>query len=68
MQLYPQLYGLLLARAACGSSTGPSGSVVGVSIQDFSFSPAAVTLKVGTTVKWTGLAVCILCWRSSQRT
>ena len=30
----------------------PSGSVVGVTIQDFSFSPAAVTVKVGTTVKW----------------
>jgi len=31
----------------------PSGSVVGVTIQDFSFSPAVVTVKVGTTVKWT---------------
>jgi len=30
-----------------------SGSVVGVTIQDFSFSRAAVTVKVGTTVKWT---------------
>src|SRR2546426_11799102 len=28
------------------------GSVVGVAIQDFSFSPAAVTVMVGTTVKW----------------
>ena len=26
--------------------------VVGVTIQDFSFSQAAVTVKVGTTVKW----------------
>jgi len=31
----------------------PSGSVVGVTIQDFSFSSAALTVKVGTTVKWT---------------
>src|SRR2546426_11912873 len=29
------------------------GSVVGVAIQDFSFSPAAMTVMVGTTVKWT---------------
>jgi len=61
MRLYPQLQALLLVSAACGSSTGlsgggggnMSGSVVGVTIQDFSFSPAAVTVKVGTTVKWT---------------
>ena len=64
MRLYPQLYALLLVSAACGSSTGlslsgggggnmPSGSVVAVIIKDFSFSPAAVTVKVGTTVKWT---------------
>jgi plastocyanin len=31
----------------------PGGSVAGVTIQDFSFSPAAVTVKVGTTVTWT---------------
>ncbi len=64
MRLYPQLHALLLVSAACGSPTGlsltgggggnmPSGSAVGVIIQDFSFSPAAVTVKVGTTVKWT---------------
>ena len=61
MRLYPQLQALLLVSAACGSSTGlsgggggnMSGSVVGVTIQDFSFSPAAVTVMVGTTVKWT---------------
>src|SRR3989441_11750716 len=60
MRLSPQLQALLLASAACGSSPGlsgggggnMSGSVVGVTIQDFSFSPAAVTVKVGTTVKW----------------
>ena len=60
MRLYPQLQALLLVSAASGSSTGlsgggggnMSGSVVGVTIQDFSFSPAAVTVMVGTTVKW----------------
>jgi len=31
----------------------PGGSVAGVTIQDFSFSPAALTVKVGTTVTWT---------------
>lgn len=57
MRLRPQLHALLLASAACGGSTGlppppPSGSA-GVTIQDFSFSPAALTVKVGTAVKWT---------------
>jgi len=31
----------------------PSGSVVDVMIQDFMFSPATVTVKAGTTVRWT---------------
>jgi plastocyanin len=31
----------------------PSGSVVAVTIQDFSFSPATLTIKAGTSVKWT---------------
>src|SRR3989442_13274091 len=61
MRLYPQLQALLLVSAASGSSTGlsgggggnMSGSGVGVAIQDFSFSPAAMTGMVGTTVKWT---------------
>ncbi len=54
MRLYPQLHALLLASAACGSSTGGGGAPmpVGVTIRDFSFSSAAVTVKVGTTVKW----------------
>ncbi len=30
----------------------PSGSVTTATIQDFSFSPATLTIKVGTTVKW----------------
>ncbi len=53
MRLYPQLQALLLASAACGSSTAPStGGGRTLTIQDFSFSPAAVTVQVGTTVKW----------------
>ena len=45
--------------AACKSSTSPgsgctqSGTVACVTIQDFSFSPATLTIKVGTTVQWT---------------
>ena len=57
---------LVTATIACGGSstpTSPSGGgqmsspppagSVAVSIQDFSFLPAAVTIKVGTTVRWT---------------
>ncbi len=43
----------LLLLAGCGNSTSPGGSAVGVTIQNFSFSPAALTVKVGTVVKWT---------------
>ena len=32
---------------------GSSGSVVDVSIRDFTFTPASVTVTVGTTVRWT---------------
>jgi plastocyanin len=42
--------------AACGSSTAPGGGPPnpnGISIQDFSFAPAALAVKVGTTVTWT---------------
>ena len=52
MRLLRQLHALVLASAACTMSTAPSNSV-GVTIQDFSFSPAAVTVKVGTPVRWT---------------
>jgi plastocyanin len=46
--------------AACGGSstpTGttpppPTGSVTTITIKDFAFSPAAVTVKAGTTVQW----------------
>ena len=57
--------GLVASTLACGGSTPtsptgggqgsnppPPGSVA-VNIQDFSFSPASVTVKVGTTVQWT---------------
>jgi plastocyanin len=33
-------------------SPPPSGTV-GVTIQDFTFSPASLTIKAGTTVRWT---------------
>ena len=57
---------LIATTLACGgysAPTGPTGGTpmsnpppsgsVGVSIQDFSFSPASVTIKAGTTVRWT---------------
>jgi len=34
------------------STPAPTGTT-GVTIQDFSFTPAAVTIKVGTAVQWT---------------
>ena len=37
-----------------GGGTVPiSGAIVNVAIQDFSFAPSMITVKVGTTVKWT---------------
>ena len=36
-----------------GTSGGANASVTSVSIHDFMFSPASVTVKVGSTVKWT---------------
>ncbi|HET7790990.1 MAG TPA: plastocyanin/azurin family copper-binding protein [Gemmatimonadales bacterium] len=44
---------VVLALAACKSSTGPGGPTANVSIQDFSFSPETVTVTPGTTVLWT---------------
>jgi plastocyanin len=56
---------LVTALVSCSSNTtgpvvqpptgggGSSGSVVDVSIRDFTFTPASVTVKVGTTVRWT---------------
>jgi len=51
MRLRHQLLPLLLASAACKMSTAPTNGAV--TIQDFSFSPTTLTVKVGTTVKWT---------------
>jgi plastocyanin len=48
----------LVALLACGGSSSPTGpggggsSVTSVTIQDFSFSPATITVKAGTTVRW----------------
>lgn len=39
-----------------GTSQSPSaspGDTVGVTIQDFTFSPAMLTIKAGTSVRWT---------------
>jgi plastocyanin len=35
-----------------GSNPPPAGTIA-VTIQDFSFSPATLTIKAGTTVRWT---------------
>ena len=49
----------LACSSSSGSSlTGPAGGTGGgptadITIQDFSFSPATLTVKVGTTVRWT---------------
>ena len=45
--------GVFAASVACSSSTSPSCSGACVTIRDFSFSPSAMTIKVGTTVTWT---------------
>jgi len=38
-----------------GGGAVPSGLVVDVTVQDFLFSPGTITVKVGTTVRWTNL-------------
>lgn len=53
---------LVAATAGCGSNTAPTDGgqmssppptgTVGISIQDFSFSPASLTIKAGTNVRW----------------
>jgi plastocyanin len=45
--------GSLAVAAACSSSTSPSCSNDCVTIQDFSFSPSTMTIKVGTRITWT---------------
>ena len=49
--------GLLLAvgvvvLGSCKSATSPNCSGACVTIQDFSFSPATLSVKAGTTVQW----------------
>ena len=45
------------ATVACGGSTptnpNPPSTTAGVTIRDFTFSPASLTIKAGTTVRWT---------------
>jgi plastocyanin len=36
-----------------GSQSAPSDQTIGVAIQDFTYSPATVNVKVGATVVWT---------------
>jgi len=38
-----------------GQTTAPPAGTVAVSIQDFSFTPASITIKAGTTVRWTNM-------------
>ena len=45
--------GVLAVSLACSSSTSPSCSGACVTIQDFTFSPSTMTIKVGTRVTWT---------------
>ncbi len=62
MNRHPGLLALLLATVACTNSSGPGGggsactpsaTAACVTIQDFAFSPASLSIKVGTTVQWT---------------
>jgi plastocyanin len=51
--------GVAIAAVACSGSLmsgprlGSRGSVVDVSIRDFAYSPATITISAGTTVRWT---------------
>ncbi len=53
------LSALTLFSLACTNSTAPgsactpSANLACVTIQDFTFSPATLMIKVGTTVQWT---------------
>ncbi len=47
------LVGVSAVSLACSSSMSPSCSSDCVTIQDFSFSPSTMTIKVGTRVTWT---------------
>jgi plastocyanin len=40
-------------RDRTAQSQGPGASIFAVTIQDFSFSPTSLTIKAGTSVRWT---------------
>jgi plastocyanin len=43
----------LVVSVACSNSMSPGGSGASVTIQDFTFSPSALTIKAGASVTWT---------------
>jgi len=47
------LFAVSAVSVACSSATSPSCSSNCVTIQDFSFAPSTMTIKVGTRVTWT---------------
>ena len=47
------LFGVSAVSVACTSATSPSCTSNCVTIQDFSFAPSTMTIKVGTRVTWT---------------
>ena len=50
----PSSVGALGSQPGGGPMAPPAGgSTVDVAIQDFSYAPATITVKVGTTVRWT---------------
>ena len=52
---YVGIGGLLLAMLSCGDSTSPSCTTNCVTIQDFTFAPATLTVKAGARVTWTNV-------------
>jgi plastocyanin len=45
--------GVALVGAACGSNGGQSAAPSSVSMVDYAFNPASMTIAAGTTVTWT---------------
>lgn len=43
------------ATTATGTGTSSDAAVTDIKIQNFAFSPATITVKVGTTVRWTNM-------------
>ena len=57
MMYHRALPALLLVAVGCMDANGPtactqSATLACVTIQDFTFSPASMTIKAGTTVEW----------------